>query len=443
MSGAAGEPDPRSGTLGRILQNAGWLFAGKGLGAVLSIAYLGIVTRALGLEGFGQFALILSIAQSVGTLVAFQTWQVLVKFGMAHLQERRERELRELTGLMLLLDLGGALLGCLIVLAGMGALGTYLGWPPALTRDATLFALVMLLAVRSTAVGILRLRDLFRESAGADAVTPVVRLLGALVALAVEPTVTAFLIAWAAAELATAMACWLLAARAARGTIAFPSLSSAKRALAAHPGLARFAASTNLSYSLEAVTKQFSTVIVGLVISPAAAGQYRLALQLGQGFAKLSDLLSRAVFSELTRVGVGQGDEGLRRLFRQSVRFSVVGAAIIVTLLLLLGKPVLGLVAGPEFAAAYPLLLLLGTAAALDFAGVNFEPALLAKGKAGTILRIRLILAVLLALLLLLFLPRFEAAGAAASALAAAIAGLILFGTAAWRSVHRAPQPRG
>jgi O-antigen/teichoic acid export membrane protein len=432
----ASSPSRRSGTMGRILENAGWLLAGKGVGAVLSLVYLAIVTRSLGAEGFGQFALILAAAQTLGALMGFQTWQIVVRFGMEHLQAGREDKLRDLIGLSLMLDFGGALVGCLVAWASVGLLGDYFEWSEPLRRQALLFALVMLLSIRSTAVGVLRLYDRFRDGAVADAVIPVVRMIGAVVVLLTEPSVLGFLIAWGAAEIAAAAASWWLAARAAGGLMTVRRLPNVRQVFRENPGLGRFAAVTNLNSTLGTMSKQFATVIVGLFAGEVAAGQYRLAYQLGQALAKVSDLLSRAVFAELTRVRFGAASDNLAKLFRSSVRFSAIAAGVIVALLFLLGKPALLLVAGPEFAGAYPLLLLLGAAAALDLAGVSFEPAMLATGKAGLVLKLRLLVTVLLVALLIVLLPPMSTMGAAIATLVASLAGLILFGFAAWRSIH-------
>jgi O-antigen/teichoic acid export membrane protein len=262
-------------------------------------------------------------------------------------------------------------------------------------------------------------------------------MVGAAIVLLSGPTIAGFLLAWAAAEIATAIACWVFAARTAGSVVSLKAVPRFRHVLRTNPGLGGFATSTNLSYTLEAVTKQFSTVIVGIFVGAAAAGHYRLAFQLGQGFAKISDVISRAVYSELTRVRFGDGLDSLAKLFRQSMRFSMIAGFVIVLILFLIGKPALLLVAGAEFAPAYPLLLLLGTAAALDFGGVNFEPALLATGRAAMILKIRLLIACLLVALLLTLLPTHGAAGAAIAALCASVTGLLLFGLAAWRAVHR------
>ncbi|HEY6917509.1 MAG TPA: lipopolysaccharide biosynthesis protein, partial [Allosphingosinicella sp.] len=142
-------------------------------------------------------------------------------------------------------------------------------------------------------------------------------------------------------------------------------------------------------------------------------------------------------YAELTRVHFGDARENVAKLFRGSVRLSLIAGAVIVALLLLAGKPVLALVAGPAYVAAYPLLLLLGIAAAIELGGVSFEPALVATGRAGLALKLRFVSSGLFLALLAVLLPAVGATGAALASLAAALTSLLLFGAAAWRAVHR------
>lgn len=427
----------RTGTLGRILENAVWLLAGKGVGAVLSLIYLGLATRTLGPAGFGQFVLVLGTAQTVGALVGFQTWQLVVRYGMSHLNAGRTDALGRLIGFAATLDIAGAVAGCAIAALAIPLLGPHFGWDAEVRHMALAFAVVTLLSIRSTPVGILRLHDRFGVGAVADSMTPIVRLIGALVVFALGVSVKGFLIAWAAAEIVTAITYWTLAARVGGASVGWRYIGSIRGVVADNPGIAGFAAITNLGATLNAVGKQFAVVVVGLVAGPAAAGGYRLAHQLGQALAKLSEMMSRAVFAELTRVNFGAMQANLPRLFRNASRFSLIAAAVIVALLLLIGKPALHLVAGEAFVGAYPLLLILGTAAALDLGGVSFEPALMATDRAWLAFRLRVAATLLLIVLMAVLLPAWGPIGAAWATLAASAAGLLMFGIAAWRAVHR------
>lgn len=426
----------RSGTLGSVLANLGWLLAGKGAGALLSLIYLGLATRTLKPEGFGQFTLILGTGQAIVALVSFQSWQVVVRYGMAHLRDGRPAALKRLIGLCAGLDLAGAGVGCVLAVAGVLLLGPQLGWAAELRWWALAFCVVMLLSIRSTPTGILRLHDRYGIGALADAATPVMRLVGALVVVASGASIRGFLLAWAVAEVVTAITYWIFAARVAGPVLSLPDLRSLPRVRAENEGIAHFASITNAGLTLNAVGKQFAVLIVGGFAGPVAAGSYRLAYQLAQALARVSDLFSRALFAELARAHAGAEPADVQRLFGHTVRLALVAAAVVVLLLLAAGRPVLGLVAGAAYLPAYPLLVLLGIAAAFDIVGVGFEPTLMAIGRVGLAFRLRILVTLALLALLVLLLPAYGATGAGVAMLVTAALTMTLFGIAARRAIR-------
>ena len=92
-------------------RNLGWLLASRGVVAVLSLVYLGIATRSLGVADFGRFALITGAAQAIATIVGFQTWQIVVRYGVDHVNSGDEAALARLLRLCVLLDAGCAVVG--------------------------------------------------------------------------------------------------------------------------------------------------------------------------------------------------------------------------------------------------------------------------------------------------------------------------------------------
>ena len=430
----------RAGALVSILGNLGWLLGGKGVGAVLSLVYLGLAARTLGPAGFGQFSLIVGTAQAI---VSFQSWQIVVRHGMAHLRARDETRLRRLAAFCIALDLMTAVLGCGLAWAAIVWLAPRLGWTPALSRAALGFCLVSLLSVRSTAVGVLRLYDRFDLGAAADATTPLMRFVGALAVVAAGATVGGFLAAWAAAEIVTAGAYWLAVRRVTGPGLRLPTLRGAAGAARDNPGLWRFSWTTNLVLTLEAASRQVAVVLVGLVTGPVAAGNYRLASQLSQSIIRVSDMASRAIFAEFAR-SAGSDDTTRadpRRLFRHVTRLAVV-AAVGLLLVLGLGRPGLRLLTGPGHEAAYPLLRLRSIAAAIELAGIGFEPALLALGFAGRALAVRCVAAMVLLVGLAALLPVSGGIGAAWATLLASAIGTALLGRAALRALPRRALPR-
>jgi O-antigen/teichoic acid export membrane protein len=409
------------------------MLGGKGVSAVLSLVYLAIVTRSLGVEAFGQFTLALGIGQAVSSFVAFHSWQIIVRYGMPHLHAGRGAALSRLVRFTTLLDLGSAIVGAMLVIGGVVLLGGRFGWTPAFQTEAMLFSVVLVLSMHWTPIGILRLHDRFATAELCDSLTPIIRFLGAIMVWLTGPSVIRFLGVWALAEMVTAVAYWAAAVRVGGVRWRLGERLRWRTLQQENVGLASYTATTNLSSSLDLGGKQIAVLLVGLLVTPAAAGGFRLAQQLAQALAKLSQLLARAIFPELVRSrAAADGAEHFDRLFRRTVRLTAVGAGIVFVALLLIGRPVLGLIAGQEFLYVYPVLLLLGSAAALDFAAVGFEPAVIALGRPGLALKLRFVsTAALLALLVML--PRwFEAVGAGMAILAGSMVSFVLL----WRIVR-------
>jgi O-antigen/teichoic acid export membrane protein len=415
----------------RALRNVGWLLTGKGLAAVLSVVYLALATRSLGVQRFGTFTLILSTAQAVAAFVGFQTWQIVVRFGMAHREAGRQEALARLVRFALALDIGGALVGVGIAGIALWLMQAHFGWSADLAREAFAFSVVLLLSVRSTAVGVLRLHDRFAVGAGADSVTSIVRFVGALIAVWQQATITGFLIAWAAAELLTAAGYWIAALRVAPGTMR--GWRDTVRAPAENPGLWHFAFVTNLNATLNAASRQFAVVLVGLLTGAAAAGNYRLAYQLSQSLVRLADLFARGVFPEVTRAHAGARPGELRTLMRQSARLAVAVGLATCLLVPLLGRPAIHLIAGEAYLGAYPILVLLGLAAGLDIMAVGFEPVLLGTGHAARALRIRVLAAAVLFGSVLLLMPAYGVIGAGLASLIASGVALAALVRSAYR----------
>jgi O-antigen/teichoic acid export membrane protein len=386
----------------------------RGINAVLSLGYLALATRALGLEGFGRFVLAVSFAQAITGLASFQTWQAVVRWG----HDRDDPA--EAVGFALALDLVTVVAGSI----GAGLLlwfaGDWLPVPPALRHEAFWLTVVSLVAIRSTPTGILRLHDRYALAATADAVTPVVRLVGAVGVFLLAPTSAAFVIVWGVAELATAFAYWRFALR--NGPLPLRKVSLTRLPRAENDAW-RFVWGTGLSGALLIASRQLIVLLVGALGGAALAGIYRVAAQLGEGLLKLAQALMRATYPELVR-----DPEAARQIASQIGRIAVITGVVTVAFGALAGHWVIIVIAGGEYLAAYGPMLILAGAAAIELAGAPLEALLVARGRALTNFLLRALPTLLALLVLPLVVARGGASGAAGAVLIASslsVAGLL------------------
>ena len=432
MTSKRGSGGPQEG-FARILANTGWLLGGKGVGAVLSLAYLAIVTRTLGVADFGRFALVLSAANVIKTLVSFDSWQIVVRYGQPHLASGDGDALNRVLRFCILIDLGSALAGGLIAAFIILAFGPLMELSAGMGWQTWIFCMVMMITIRSSPTGVLRLFDRFDSGAFAETMIPVGRMIGAGLAWILMPGITGFLIAWGAAELLCAISYWWLALRVGGKRLGSWRAGRALDARGENPGIVGFLTATNLQTTLSSVGQQVAVLVVGLFVGPAGAGLYRLANQLANSLTKISSLLSRSIFVELSRTHSSHGHEALGTLFRRTSRLALVAGAVIIALILTIGHQLLGLIAGKAFLPAYPLLLLLGIAACIDLVGVSYQPLLMATDRASLSLRITLVSTGLLLGMQAALLPIYGTVGAASANIAASIAGFAMMGLASRR----------
>jgi O-antigen/teichoic acid export membrane protein len=390
--------------LARILANTAWLMGGKGFGALCSIVYLAILTRTLGLKGFGHFSLIFSTAQALIAIAGFQTWRVVVRYGASHIHDKNWGAFGRLSMFAGLLDAAGAVCGCLLAAVVFFGFAHLLELNENYVGIGFAFCCAQLWALVSAPTGVVRALNKFQMAVYVEAVVPVGRLIGAVTVWLTAPSVENFLLVWAAVDLIEAGCYWAMAKRLAPQSVRLSFLKDTRLTLEENPGLWRFFLVTFAGSTIDALTKNGPLLIVGGVVGTRAAGLYRLASQLSQALSKFSTMLTRAVYAEISRMRVASSLKEFRRLAVQTSLIAGAGGLVVVFIALIAGRSLLGLIGGEAFEGGAAILVPLAIAASFDLASVAFEPVLHSTGKAQLSLTARLIalgvLAVALALLI-------------------------------------------
>ena len=377
----------------RLFSNMGWLLGGRGFNAVLSLVYLALATRALGTVGFGHFALIVALGQAITGLANFQTWQFIVRWGANGDGGSVDPDkAREATGFAIALDMVSVVLGLALAGAVIISAPYWLEVPREMLWLTFGYCAISLAAIRTTPTGILRLHFQYARAAGAEAVQPLIRAIGSVIAFFVMPTVTGFIIAYAAAEIAVAIALWLVAVRVQPVSWSAVSL----KALPSHTKDAwRFVVSTNLSGSLSIAGKQVMILLVGTFGGAALAGGFRVASQLGQALVSLAQTVSKAILPELVH-----SRKNALEIARRMANIAAVGGVIAVVTALVFGRMGLQLIAGEGFGVFYWAMVILAIAGAVELVGASLESLLVSSGKAHVAFIVRAVPTVLALLLL-------------------------------------------
>jgi O-antigen/teichoic acid export membrane protein len=381
----------------RLLRNAGTMLGGKAAMGLINLAATSVAFRSLGIEAFGILVLMHAFAQTASSITKFQSWQAVLRYGAASLENGQRAEFRSLVRFTASLDAGAALGGMFICAAVAFWLGGVFEIPPQMAGMAALYATSSAFMVMATPTGLLRLFNRFDVLATRDTVGALVRLAGAGLAALLGGGLPAFLAVWylatAVGGLSLAFAAWRELHR--RGLTGDKGEGRLPRASVAHPGIWSFVWTTNLTSTLSLASGHLGALCAGAVLGPAEAALFAIARQIGEAALKPGRFLSPAIYPELARLAASRNRHAIGALMRRALLASTGGSALLLAVLALLGHPLLRMVGGAEASPAYAVMMLLGVASAIGFASFALEPLLMSIDRQGAALRARLAGAVL------------------------------------------------
>jgi O-antigen/teichoic acid export membrane protein len=376
--------------LKRLVGNAGLLLSGRIVNAALSLGYMALAARALGVRALGELVLIHAFAQAVGDVMKFQSWQTLLHYGTQPLSEGRVDAVQRVLRFSLVLDGVSSLVGLAVGVAGALLFGQRLGWGQAHDPAAALYMLTILLMVSATPIGLMRLFDRFDILARQTALVAVLRLAGAAAAFALHAPLEGFLLVWALGQLGGFV--YLVAAtlRQLRKHDLLRDFAWNGPLTQDMAGAWRFAWNTNLSATLDVAFTHAATLMVGALVGPAQAAFWRVGRQVADALAKPARLLTPALYPELARLRAS-GDEP--RMWRLAGRVGLLAGGVSVLLLglsAIAGPSLLKLVMGKAFAPAGAVMNWQVAAAVVGIFALPLEPLLISLGRAGAVVRVQL-----------------------------------------------------
>ena len=440
-SASTSRPALSTGMVRRIYSNLGKLLGGKAVAGLISIVYMIIAVRALGARDYGILILVHAYTVTVGGLIEFPGWHAVVRYGAQAVEARQGARLVRLLRLASFVELSCGILAVATAMLLAPYFGPRLGWSPAAMAFATPYSFAVLATIRSAPAGYLQLLGRFDLLGYHNLVSPLVRLVGALIAYLAGAGLYGFLLTWLIAALAEWASMWLMGWVMARRTLpGFDLLGSARGAFSENPGIRRFMLAANADVTFGELSQRVAPLFVGWILGPTAAGLYSVGQRGSVAIAQPAGNLGQAAYAELARlIAAGGGGREVRHVVLRSILIAMAIAVPIIVLVALFGKSVAILIGGPQFAAAGVVMLWLVTARTALLVAPPASAALVALGRPGLSVTGNLLCTILLLPLLPLLMLRFGLVGAGFHALLTASAIALVLGFLAWRVSGSSP----
>lgn len=368
------------GAFRAILRNASYLGSGKIGGALLSLIALACAGRALTPALFGTLAIVQAYASGVSALVKFQTWQFIVRFGAPALVHKDVERFRDVTSFSFGLDVASGVVGLVAGVVLLPYLAHWVGIDPDDIMLALLYCTLIPIMTAATPTGILRTLDRFDHLAVQELVTPLLTAVGGIICYFAKLGFAGFIITWYVAELVGDLFLWVLAARELKrreikGALR-PALFAPARRI---KGAWDFVWTTNIAHSIWSAWGPLSNVIVGGLLGTSAAGLFKIATTFFESAGKPADFLAKSFYPEIMRL-----DPTSKQPWQLAVRTGLLGGGMGVIMLLVVmvgGKPLIGLVFGSRYLDAFGLLQIMAASLLVSTASFPLESLLYMSGR--------------------------------------------------------------
>ncbi len=339
-----------------LLKNSGYLAMSRSVAAIGGLVSLAFAGRGLGVTAFGFLILVHSYVQAASSLTKFNSWQVVVRYGGPALAGGDEQRFKQATGFALGLDLTSGLVTMIGAILLLPLVAPWFGLPDDLVYYAAFYCLLVPTMSAGAPSGALRALDRFDLLSWQGTVQPNLRAALTLVAWWQDWGLPAYLAIWFLTDLLGDLLLWFLAIRELKQK----KLLSGVRPTLRPDGLERgwrFALTINLNSSVNAAWGPLSRLLVGGVLHPAAAGLYRVASSIADAAQRPTDFLNKAFYPEVMRLD-HRSKTPWKLMFRATAFSAVIGLAMCL-LAILGGEWLLRIAFGPEFVAAYGVLVVL------------------------------------------------------------------------------------
>lgn len=336
----------------RVVASASIL--GSALGFIGSIA----AAKYLGPAAFGSIVLLQAIIFAVDRLVNFQSWRTVIKYG-ADAQERGDTEFKEILKFGTLLDIVSASLGALIAVGVSFFAADKLEWSPETHRVAIAYAAMISLNLTGTPTAALRMFDRYQVFVHQRVTTGVMKVLGVVVAWAIDGGALWVLGGWILGEflgwLIVMLNGWRELRRRGLGDF---MQGNVRRIDDRHPGVWRFAIITNISLAIRMGSKEVNDIVIGVLLSEHALGLFRVAKQFSVVIGMVHDAMAQPLYPDMSRYAAGKEWNKLREAFFGGMKIATMVVVPAWLGLAVFGHWLIYFTAGSEFTDAHLVMAL-------------------------------------------------------------------------------------
>lgn len=422
----------------RVIGNSLHLFSANTIALALSVLQGALITRLLGPAGYGLLGIIMSYASVINSVFSFRMSEVVVRYGGEYLEKGEKDKASALMKAAALTELSVSVLAFIIVAVTAFWAEANLAKTPGVAWMFTVYAIGLLANFNAEAsLGVLQVTNKIKLQGVVNLLQSVVMTIVIVAAFLTNGTLQTILFAYLLSNTILGLGMFIAAQAQLQRVLGRSWLRESFSVIGSWRELIRFAVSSNISATIIKVFRDNEIFWVALLLSPTAAGYYRVAYTLVSFLSRVTDPLIASTFPEINRLVVQTAWARLKDFLRKVTSLSFAYNIAIAVGFVLLGQWMIRIYSGEQYLSAYPAMIALVIGLAFNYTLFWNRPLLLSLGLPEYPIKVTLIVGIVKIALAFVLVPRFGivAAGALLSFYYVASVGIM-----AWRGVKEIPR---
>jgi O-antigen/teichoic acid export membrane protein len=378
-----------SGALRKRLFNIGHLLTGNLFSSITGMLAFVLTARALGPTDYGILALTYSYVRAIEHLIAFQSWQPLIKYGAELQGPEHKDDYRALLKFGMIVDVSAAVMAYLVSVGLAYLVGPLFGISDDALQQVVIYSTVLLFQINGLPTAVIRLAGRFRLVAYGMLVGGLIRLVLCAFGLWIGADLLYFVVVWTVTQIIGSLSLLFFAFLELHRQQVTQLLRAPLRGVTKRcKGLIFFTIGSNIELTLRSSANELDTLIVGMFADPASAGLYHIAKRIGRLVLQLGVQVQAVLYPDVARLWAQRALEEFRNTVLQMEIILMVFGLLVFFGTALIIEPLLYWTAGPKFVAAAPLVIVQMIAVAMLLSGGAVRTALLAMGRQPAVLKI-------------------------------------------------------
>jgi O-antigen/teichoic acid export membrane protein len=402
-----------SAPLEKILKMFGVLVSGSVAASVLGVVVASLITKNLSLETYGLVVMLQAYVMFVDLIFNFQSWQSLIKYASVAQKQGNKAALLHFFQLGIFLDFLGSTLAFCFSLVLLQPLSWLFKFDASQLQPYQFFSIVILFRMVGTSTAILRLTDQYKLFNYQQLINWGGKLFF-VAALAWQGKLDMFsiFVVFAICECASSVFLIFCGLRGLKkfglslkevlpGRKTFQLNAESKRFL-------KFSLRTNLDGAILGGVRTVDELIIGALVSPAAAAIFKVMKLVATIVSKALDPLYTIIYPELARLVAEFKFVETRHILKRISLINFSMSLLVLVLFYFLGEQIITLLFTPEYLLGLPMIQVYLIAVLVSFTLFYLQPLMLSFEMEGAALAVNSSASFVYLTLLLFLIPKYE-----------------------------------